>query len=241
MNEYDVMYNAKMSFVHYIKEVFLKKVKYITTKNKSILSVTSGKSYELEPDIINTDDYGNAKNMISVTANNEDVSDSEFEFNYLTNKITFSDSFKNVKVTYKKYSINVIDAYPNMENTSFDSPIISVELEDFSSSPFEIGSRRHYWNGNVFIDCFCTNDAMRERLRGALTFELANRNVPVYDFVNNSLLNIDGTLNKDFVFNPSETEIYDITRISAENYDMNSLNKKKMSVCSISANFNLIF
>lgn len=241
MNEYDVMYNAKMSFVHYIKEIFLKKVKYITIKNKNILSVTSGKSYEIESDIVNTDEYGDAKNMISVTSNNEDVSDSEFEFNYLTNKITFLDSFKNVNVMYKKYLINVIDAYPNIENTSFDSPIISVELEDFASSPFEIGTRRKYWNGNIFIDCFCINDAMRERIRGALTFELANRNIPVYDFVNNSLLNIDGTLNKDFMFSNSETEIYDITRISAENYDMNSLNKKKMSVCSISANFNLIF
>lgn len=241
MNEYDVMYNVKMSFVHYIKEIFLKKIKYVTTKNKSILTVTGGKKYDLDSDIIRTDEYGNSSNQIKVTTDGEELSDSEFDFDYISNKIYFVRSHKNIKITYKQYSIEVIDAYPGSEITNFTNPIISVEVEDFETSPFEIGSRRKYWNGNVFIDCFCTNNAMRERLRGALTFELANQNIPVCDFTSQNVLNNDGTLNKNFVFYPSETEIYDIKRITAENYDLTSLDKRKEYVFSVSANFNLIF
>ena len=83
MNEYDVMYNVKMSFVHYIKEIFLKKIKYVTTKNKSILTVTGGKNYDLDSDIIRTDEYGNSSNQIKVTTDGEELSDSEFDFDFI--------------------------------------------------------------------------------------------------------------------------------------------------------------
>ena len=241
MNEYDVLYNAKMSFIYYFKEVFLKKVGYFYSKNKSILSVTKNKKYDIEENIIHSDEYGNPKNGLKIYFDKTLVPEESYSFNYIENKVKFLESYKNITIEYKIPAIDIIDAYPDIESNTFEKPIMSFEIEDFTSSPFEIGSRKRYWSGNLFIDCFCTNDTMRERLRGAITFELANQNIPLVDFLNNSLINGDGSLNEDFVYFPCKHEIYDLKRISAENYDMSSLNKKKCSVCSISTNFTLIF
>ncbi len=81
-------------------------------------------------------------------------------------------------------SANVIDAYPSdmIDRNNTDSwPTLSVEVDNFSGVPVEIGSGE--WPiASIFCDLFANSKVQRDSLSYVLYEALNEKIIPLYDF-----------------------------------------------------------
>ena len=122
-----------------------------------------------------------------------------------------------------------MSSFPDIESSSFDNQVISVELEDIYSKPFELGSSRKYWKTNYFFDIFCFNKMLRKSLSNKLMLLLARSKVPLVDFKESYPLNQDGSINENFnMYEDKSLDIVNFGEVSSETLDFKSQNKKEM-------------
>ena len=66
--------------------------------------------------------------------------------------------------------------------------------------------------------------------------------MPVIDFIDNGIINKDGTFNSDFSFKKNAVSYIDnFGSIKIESNDLESLDKKKMYSCTLSGEICIIF
>lgn len=123
---------------------------------------------------------------------------SEFTVNYILNVVTLNATPSGtVTSDYSHYPIEVIDAFPTSDEfEKLDLPVISIDFEEQTDSPYAIGQQESYWKKSFFIDIFATNDAMRIDLMDRLQKSL-KKWIPIVDF-SEMPINYSGNINEDF-------------------------------------------
>lgn len=240
MNKEDVFYNLKLSIDFYFREVFCKKYGFYETKTKKIQKAIKNKKYQLEDNILLTDGNGNASLNVSVKSGEEYVNDFVFDCN--TGTICFTKSLSNVEIEYNVLNVDIVDAYPEDKSDNFERQMISISTDDIYSRPFDVTGKIHRWYLPFYIDMFLFSRVVRNRISNAIGVMFKDISMPVIDFINNGIVNKDGTFNSDFSFKKNAVSYIDnFGSIKIESNDLESLDKKKMYSCTLSGEICIIF
>jgi hypothetical protein len=232
MNREDVLYNIRLSLDFYFKEVFCKKYGFYETKIKKIQRAIKNKKYQLEEGVFLTDGNGNAELNIYVKSEGEPVGD--FVFDFATNSIYFTKSISNIEIEYNVINVDVVDAYPFDKSDDFVKQMIAISMDDIYCKPFEVSGNIHRWEIPFYIDLFLFNKVIRNRISCAIGVMFKSISIPIIDFINNGIINKDGTFNYNFSFEKnSVSKIDKFGSIKIESNDMESLDKKKMYGCTV--------
>lgn len=240
MNKEDVFYNVKLSIDFYLREVFCKKYGFYETKTKNIQKAIKNKKYQLEDNILLTDGNGNARLNVSVKSGEEYVNDFVFDCN--TSTICFTKSLSNVEIEYNVLNVDIVDAYPEDKSDNFERQMISISTDDIYSRPFDVTGKIHRWYLPFYIDMFLFSRVVRNRISNAIGIMFKDVSMPVIDFIDNGIINKDGTFNSDFSFKKNAVSYIDnFGSIKIESNDLESLDKKKMYSCTLSGEICIIF
>lgn len=197
--------NHKLSLLHEIKTVMLPHFGYITDVEGEELAVYTGdelldNTYEFS---LRNVAYADASGRInpsgvSIYDGARQLALEEFTVNYILNIVTLDvQPSGTVTADYSSYQVSVIDAFPTYEEfEAMDLPVVSIDLDEQTDSPFAIGQQESWWRKDFFIDIFATNDAMRIDLMDRLQKSL-KKWIPILDF-SEQPINYDGTINTDF-------------------------------------------
>ena len=232
MKREDVIYNIKLSFDFYFREVFCKKYGFFEQKEKSFQRVAKNKKYQLDDGILLTDGNGNCDINIEVKSNDEVITD--YIYNANTNTICFNKSLQKVVIKYNVISVDVVDYYPEDKSDDFEKQMIAISMNDFYTKPFDVVGRIHKWEIPFYVDMFLFSRVIRNRIASSLSIMFKSISMPIIDFINNGIINDDGTINKEFSFEKNSVSHIDkFGNISLESMDLESLDKKKMYSCSL--------
>lgn len=232
MNREDVLYNLRLSLDFYFKEVFCKKYGFYETKEKKIQRVFKNKKYQLEEGIMLTDGDGNAS--LNIYIESDSNSSSDFEYDYLSNSVYFNSNKQNVTIRYNVINVDIVDAYPYDKSDDFERQMIAISFDNIYCKPFDVCGKIQRWEIPFYIDLFLFNKVIRNKISCAIGVMLKSVSIPIIDFVNNGIINKDGTFNKDFSFERnSVSKIDKFGNLKIESRDMESLDKKKMYSCTV--------
>lgn len=232
MNKEDVIYNIRLSFDFYFREVFCKKYGFYETKEKKIQKVLKNKKYKLEEGILLTDGNGNAEPNIYVSSDSN--SNSDFVFDYASNSIYFTSQKQNVTITYNVINVDIVDSYPYDKSDDFEKQMIAISFDNIYCKPFDVCGKIQRWEIPFYIDLFLFNKVIRDRISCAIGVMLKSVSIPIIDFINNGIINKDGSFNYDFSFEKNSISYVDkFGDIKIDSTDMESLDKKKMYSCTV--------
>lgn len=233
MNREDVIYNIKLSFDFYIREIFCKKYGLYKVIDKKYQSVIKNKKYKLEDNVLLLDDEFSTKNTFEITSNGESVFD--YVYNANDGTISFNNAHKNVCIKYNVLDIDIVDEYPDGDSNDFANQVISISINDFFTSNFDVVNHIKKWRIPFYIDAFLFSRVLRNKISSSLAVMFNSISIPIFDFINNGPVNIDGTINSDFSFFNSKVSSVDrFGDISVSANDMESFDKKKMYSCTLS-------
>lgn len=240
MNKEDVFYNVKLSIDFYFREVFCKKYGFYEIKTKKIQKAIKNKKYQLEDGILLTDGNGNASLNVYVKSGEEVVNDFIFDCN--TNTICFTKSLSNIEIEYNVLNVDIVDAYPEDKSDDFGRQMIAISTDDIYSRPFDVTGKIHRWYLPFYIDMFLFSRVVRNRISNAIGVMFKDVSIPVIDFIDNGIINKDGTFNSDFSFKKNAVSYIDkFGNIKIESNDLESIDKKKMYSCTLSGEICIIF
>lgn len=229
MNNDEVFYNLNLSFIFCIREFFLKRCGLFEDVELKINSVQKEKSIFLSNTLCYTDGIGNPYSYIKVTSGSSNVLDSDYSVDYISGNIVFKRQLTQVVIKYRHYVAEVMDVYPDDIDSGFEKSKVCIDVNNYTSSPFEIGRNTKIWKVNYFIDFFSFNKMMRDRFSAGLSNFIRENSISLIDFSMNDILNKDGTLNMSFVFSDSAIfRFNDFGEISTSVDNEDSIDKKKM-------------
>lgn len=240
MKREDVFYNIKLSFDFYFREVFCKKYGFYDVKEKKFQRVVKNKKYQLEEGVLFTDGNGNAELNVYVTQGSNSTSD--FVFDCINNTISFNRSMSDITIIYNTINVDIVDSYPYGKSDDFERQMIAITMSDFYSKPFDVVCKIHRWTIPFYVDMFLFSRVIRNRISGAVGIMLKSVSIPIIDFINNGIINKDGTFNSEFSFEKNAVSYIDkFGNLSIESNDLESLDKKKMYSCTVSGDISVNF
>jgi len=204
--------NIKLSIFHYIKNIALPQMGYTYDVTEDTLEeVTVGSNvYSFGYSNIAYCDPSGRIDPSGVNIYDVDrlLDHGEYSVNYIENTVTLNaEPSGSVTADYKAHAITVMDAFPTGEVfETADLPIVSVEIDESTDSPFAIGTNENFWDILIFFDIFAINDGQRMDLRDCIQKSLKG-SIPIIDFSSQVPLNYDGTINENFNLD-NQTMVY---------------------------------
>lgn len=197
--------NYKLSLYHEIKTVILPDFGYIeSVENENLIKVDGTVDmYQFQHnEIAYADASGRiAPSGVNIFDDGRQLDLSEFDVDYMTSTVVIHTPPSGVLLSnYKYYTIKVIDAFPVAEEfETMELPVISVDFDSQVPSSYAIGQNASFWGMHYFIDIFAISDAMRIQLMDRIQRALMKW-IPLIDFESEYILDYNGNLNNDFVW-----------------------------------------
>lgn len=244
MKEEDVFSNIQHSIIFYMQEIFCLAFGFYREKIVNVGNPKVGDRIFLSNNIMLLDASGKATvNNVVVKSGSNMVDYNKFFVDYNSGElVVISDIGQNITATIKDRIIDITDVFPDIESESFDNQIMSIELEDVHSRPFELGSKKKYWKTNYFFNVFCFNKMLRKSVSSRLLLQFSKYGIPLIDFKKNYPIGGDGRININFdIKYCSEMMMVDFGEPSSETINFESQNKKTMYCSNIFGILTLIF
>lgn len=166
--------------------------------------------------------YRSATNPVTIYRNGLLVDSTNYKVNYRNGYILFNsdyliNSVEIITVSYTRLLVKIVLAFNYEEIDVSDLPIISIEFDNTTKNPIELGTSLTFKERMFYFVAYGNNEIELDNIISILETNFDRKRLQVINYRNNEPLDEDGFLNESFLVVQNDEDTFHIEHLETSN------------------------